>query len=51
MGLPQSSNPVLIEDDVVADDREVLRLRLSDQHAIEWIFVWSWQEACSNAVC
>lgn len=48
MGLPQSSNPVFIEDDIVADDRKILRLRLRDQHAIEWVAMRAGQRSGSD---
>jgi hypothetical protein len=40
-GLPDSLDVILIENPIVAEDGNIFRLRLSDQHSVEWISVLS----------
>src|ERR1700726_1199006 len=48
--LPKSPDAVGFKDRVVTDDRHVFRLRLSDQHAVEWILMQPRQKTSPNAM-
>jgi len=37
-----SLDVILIEDTIVADDGNIFRLRLGDQHSVEWIQGLPW---------
>lgn len=41
--LPDSQHSVPIQRTVIADDRQLFCLRLSNQHTVKGIFVWPWQ--------
>ena len=34
---------ILIENSIVAEDGNIFRLRLRDQHSVEWISVFPWE--------
>src|SRR5271169_3343726 len=51
--LPTSPNPlrsIPIQLSVVADDRQVLRQRLGNQHPVKWILVRARQQPCLNTM-
>src|SRR6266404_8832304 len=48
--LPGALDAVVINSQLIADDGQVLSLRLSDQHPIKWISLWPWKQARSNAM-
>src|SRR3989442_5696426 len=48
--LPGASDAVVIKSQLIANDGQVLCLRLSDQHSIKWISLWPWKQARSNAM-
>ena len=48
--LPSTADAVSIENQLIADDGQVLCLCLSDQHPIKWISLGPWKEARSYAV-
>src|ERR1700681_2349433 len=48
--LPSSSDAVAIKSQLIADDGQVLCLRLSDQHPIKWISLRPRKQTRSNAM-
>jgi hypothetical protein len=48
--LPNPFDPVPVEHYIIAHNRQILRQRLRNQHAVERILVRSRQQAGSNAV-
>jgi hypothetical protein len=48
--LPETPDPVLIENLIVADDGQIFGLGLGDQHAVEGIFMMAWKESGAEAV-
>src|ERR1700721_1593092 len=48
--LQQTFHTVTIQCSIVSDKGDVLREGLSDEHAVEWIFMRTWKQSCANAV-